>query len=161
MSQPSRPLGFSSGRIPIVRLKSVNRQIVSALLSLASAALLVRVVGMVNQIVVTSRFGAGASMDAYLVASTVPLLLAQIIAHPIQDAVIPVYTRVRTQETKERSSQLFSTLLNLFLLGTVLLTLLMFIFRSQLIFLSAPGNAGRNQALSRNHPSYGNSRQYY
>jgi peptidoglycan biosynthesis protein MviN/MurJ (putative lipid II flippase) len=79
-------------------------------------------------------------MDAYFVASTVPLLLAQIIAHPIQDAVIPVYTRVRTQETKERSSQLFSTLLNLFLLGTVLLTLLMFIFRSQLIFLSAPGS---------------------
>ena len=140
MSQPARPLGPTGARIPGASLKSANRQIVTALLSLASAALLIRVVGMVNQIVVSSRFGAGASMDAYFVASTFPILLAQIIEHPIQDAVIPVYTRVRTQETKERLSQLFSTLLNLFLLGAALGTLSMFIFRSQIVFLSAPGS---------------------
>src|SRR5438270_7213609 len=104
MSQSSQPLGTTGARIPSVRLKSANRQIVTALLSLASAALLIRVAGMVNQIVVSSRFGEGASMDGYFIASTIPILLAQIIEHPIQDAVIPIYTRVRTQETKERSS---------------------------------------------------------
>ncbi len=140
MSQPARSLDSSSASIGNVRLKSVNRQIITALLSLASAALLIRVAGMLNQIVVTSHFGAGANMDAYFVASTFPILLAQIIDHPIQDAVIPVYARVRTQETKERSSQLFSTLLNVFLLFAALITLLMFIFRSQIVFLSAPGS---------------------
>ncbi|MFL5691995.1 MAG: lipid II flippase MurJ [Ktedonobacteraceae bacterium] len=140
MSRPAQPLNTTSARILGMRLKSVNMQIVSALLSLASAALLVRVAGMVNQVIVSSRFGAGTSMDAYFIASTLPILLAQIIEHPIQDAVIPVYTRVRTQETKERSSQLFSTLLNLSILGGLLVTLMMFIFRSQVLFLSAPGS---------------------
>src|SRR6266487_3705841 len=124
MSQPVRPLGPTGARIPSVPLKSANRQIVTALLSLASAALLVRVAGMVNQIVVSSRFGAGASMDAYFIASTLPILLAQIIEHPIQDAVIPVYTRVRTRETQERASRLFSTLMNLLILGGLLGTLM-------------------------------------
>jgi murein biosynthesis integral membrane protein MurJ len=140
MSQPAQPLDTNSARILGVRLKSVNRQIVSALLSLASAALLVRVAGMVNQIVVSSRFGAGANMDAYFIASALPILLAQIIEHPIQDAVIPVYTRVRTRETQERASRLFSTLLNLLILSGLLVTLMMFIFRSQVLFLSAPGS---------------------
>src|ERR1700716_1969482 len=124
MSQTTQPLDPTGARIPDLRRKSVNRQIITALLSLASAALLIRVAGMVNQIVVSSRFGAGASMDAYFVASTFPILLAQIVEHPIQDAVIPAYTRVSIQETKERSSQLFSTLLNLFLLGAALVTLI-------------------------------------
>ncbi len=141
MSQPSQSLDSSTARILGIRLKPINKQIFTALLSLASAALLIRVAGMANQIVVTSRFGEGASMDAYFVASAFPLLLAQIIDHPIQDAVIPVYTRVRTQETQERASQLFSTLLNIFLLGAALITVLMFIFRSQVVFLSAPGSS--------------------
>jgi murein biosynthesis integral membrane protein MurJ len=141
MSQASQPSGTPSVHIPKMRLKSVNRQIVTALLSLASAALLTRVAGMANQVVVTSRFGEGTSMDAYFIASTIPIMLAQIIEHPIQDGVIPVYTRVRTRETKERASQVFSMLLNLFLLGGGLITLMMFIFRPQIVFLSAPGSS--------------------
>ncbi|MFL5629572.1 MAG: lipid II flippase MurJ, partial [Ktedonobacteraceae bacterium] len=140
MSRSAQPLNTNGARILGMRLKSVNMQIVSALLSLASAALLVRVAGMVNQVIVSSRFGAGASMDAYFIASTLPILLAQIIEHPIQDAVIPVYTRVRTRETQERASRLFSTLLNLLILGGLPVTLMMLIFRSQVLFLSAPGS---------------------
>src|SRR5258708_11979003 len=93
--------------------------------------------GMLNQIVVTRRFGAGATMDAYFVASTLPLLMATLLSTSLESSVIPVYARVRTQG-KERASMLFSTLLNLVLLGTALLTLVMLIFRAQLIHLSAP-----------------------
>jgi murein biosynthesis integral membrane protein MurJ len=120
------------------RVKSVNRRIFQALVSLASAALLVRVAGMLNQVVVTARFGAGPTMDAYFVASTIPLLLALLIADAMEVSVIPVYARLRVEGTKEQAARFFSTLLNCLFLGAVLLTLLMLIFRYQLILISAP-----------------------
>src|SRR5947209_17828677 len=94
--------------------------------------------GMVNQVVVSSHFGAGATMDAYFVASALPLLLAQLVVSAIESSVIPVYARVRSQGEKEEATLLFSTVLNLLLIGAALLTLVMLMFRQQLILLSAP-----------------------
>src|ERR1700676_5034135 len=90
---------------------SVNKQIFRALLSLASAVLLVRVVGLLNQIVTTAHFGAGAAMDAYLVAYSMPYLLAQVIISSIEYSVFPAYARLCLQAGKEGASVLFSTLL--------------------------------------------------
>ncbi len=118
--------------------KSINIQIFRALLSLASAALLIRVMGMLYQVVVTARFGAGTTMDAYFVAFSLPYLLAQLIVGAIEYSVMPVYARICTQQDKELRSTLFSTLLNLSLIVGALLTIVLFIFRRQMIFLSAP-----------------------
>ncbi|HLX56501.1 MAG TPA: murein biosynthesis integral membrane protein MurJ [Ktedonobacteraceae bacterium] len=137
MSDTTQPLSATSVRMIAVRLKSANKQIFRALLSLASAALLVRVFGLLNQIIVTGRFGAGASMDAYFVAAALPILLAQLAGSAIESAVIPVYARVRAKG-REKASVLFSTVLNLLLLGAGLLTALMLIFRQQMIYISAP-----------------------
>ena len=137
MSLSSGPLGTISSRMAAIPAKSVHKQIFRALLALSSAALLVRVIGMLNQIVVTRRFGAGPTMDAYFVASTLPLLMATLLSSSIESSVIPVYAQVRTQG-KEQVSILFSTLLNLLVLATILLTLGMLTFRAQLIQLSAP-----------------------
>src|SRR2546425_12483185 len=109
MSRSSGPLSTTSARLIAVRLKSANKQIFRALLSLASAALLVRVFGMLNQIVVTGRFGAGAEMDAYFVAFSLPYLMGQLGSSAIEASVIPVYARVRLQR-KEEAFKLFSTL---------------------------------------------------
>src|SRR5438128_9068468 len=138
MTQSAQALRSTSTSKASVSGTSVNKQIFHALLRLASAALLIRVMGMLNQIVVTDRFGAGARMDAYFVASSLPLLLAQLIISAIEFSVIPVYARVCTQGTKEQKSKLFSTLLNLVAVGTALLTLVIYIFRRQVVFLVAP-----------------------
>ncbi len=132
-------LSTASGSIIAVRLKSdTNKRIFRALLSLASAALLIRIMGLFTQVVITGRFGLGAQMDAYVVATTLPLFIAQLIVSAVEAAVIPVYTRVRMQGTKEQRSALFSTLLNLLIIVAVLLVVVMLIFSHQLIFLSAP-----------------------
>ncbi len=121
------------------RLKAVNKQIFPALLGLASAALLIRVMGMLYQVVVTARFGAGAAMDAYFVASMLPTSMAQLVISAIEASTIPVYARVRTEGGKKQASALFSTGLNILLVGTVLLTGVMLLFSRQIIILSAPG----------------------
>lgn len=133
--------GTTSARLKaILPTRVVNRQIFRALLSLASAALLLRVMGMLNQIVVSSRYGAGPNMDAYFIASTLPLLLAQLLGSAIEGSVVPIYARVRSHKTSEYASRLFSTLLNLFILVTVVITVGMFLIRSKILLLSAPGS---------------------
>src|SRR5215469_6231348 len=91
----------TTGMRMAVRLKSTNKQIFRALLSLSSAALLTRMAGMLNQVVASSRFGAGATMDAYFVVYTLPTVLAYLIAGGVEASVIPVYARVRAQGSKE------------------------------------------------------------
>ncbi|MGZ6364371.1 MAG: murein biosynthesis integral membrane protein MurJ [Ktedonobacteraceae bacterium] len=151
MSQPSQPIAKVSGdtdkfeslsastQMAAIRLKSANKYIFRALLSIASAALLIRMMGMLNQVVVSARFGAGATMDAYFVASTLPVLLAQLFGSSVESSVIPIYSRVRAKGRKEQASILFSSLLNILIIGSVLIVVLMLIFRQPLLRLSAPG----------------------
>ena len=96
-SLPSGSLSTTSPRTAVVPAKSVHKQIFRALLTLSSAALLTRVMGLFNQIVVTTHFGAGATMDAYFVASTLPILLATLLSTSVESSVIPVFTQVRAQ----------------------------------------------------------------
>lgn len=137
-SNMAQSFSSTTGQMATLALKSANTKIFRALLSIASAALLIRVMGMFNQIIVTDRFGEGAAMDAYIVASTLPLILAQIINGSIEVSVIPVYTRIRTRGRKEEASRLFSTLLNLLLLGSALLTACMLLSHTAIIHLLAP-----------------------
>src|SRR5436309_7059955 len=105
-SQPLKLIGTTSARLVAVRLKSTHKQIFRALLSLSSAALLARVFGMLNQIVASSHFGADATMDAYFVVYTLPTVLAYLLIDSIEDAVIPIYARVRGQGNKEQASRI-------------------------------------------------------
>jgi len=129
----------STGRLVAVQVKKANRQILRALLSLASAALLLRLGGMVNQVVVSASFGAGATMDAYFVAAAFPLLLVQLISSAIEAAVIPVYMQLRVHTSKEATARLVSTLLNLLALGALALVGTLFALRQPVVLFFAPG----------------------
>ncbi len=117
---------------------SANQLIFRALMSIGSAALVVRAVGMVSQVAITSRFGAGAEMDAYVVASGLPILVALSLAGTIESSVIPLYAQLRTQRSTEQTTAIFSTLLTLFLVGAAFLTMVLLIFRRQILFVTAP-----------------------
>ncbi|HEV2580662.1 MAG TPA: murein biosynthesis integral membrane protein MurJ [Ktedonobacteraceae bacterium] len=134
----TQPMLSRSAYMAAVRLGSPKKNIFRALLSLASAALLIRLMGLVYQVIVTGHFGLGDAMDAYFIASLTPSLVAQLIASAVEYSVVPVYIRVRSQQGRKQASELFSTLLNILLVGTLLLTVLMFLFRNQVVFLSAP-----------------------
>src|SRR3989440_2594065 len=94
--------------------------------------------GRFSQVVITSRFGEGAAMDAYFVASALPIMIAQLLSSAIEASFIPVFARVRARGKAEQASILFSTTLNLLLIGAALLTVVLFLFRDQVIHISAP-----------------------
>src|SRR5436305_11732746 len=111
-----------SARLVAIRMKSANKNIFRALLSLSSANLLIRLVGLVNLITVTALFGQGPQMDAYVVASTLPILLGQLLGSSLEASIIPTYAALRAKGGKEKASRFFSTLLNLFIISAILLT---------------------------------------
>lgn len=121
------------------QLRSANVHIFRALLSLASANLLIRIAGLLNQVIVTAHFGQTATMDAYFIATSVPVLLAPLFAGAIESSVIPVYTQLRAYGSREEASRLFSTLFNILLVGLVLFTLVLLILRQPIVTFSAPG----------------------
>lgn len=139
MSFASSVANKVSSRLGFTFSRSTNLLIFRALISLASGVLLVRAMGLVNQIAITSRFGAGSVMDAYFVASGLPLILASSLTSAIEFSVIPVFTRLRHERlSPEHATAVFSTLVNIFLIGATLLTLLIILFRQRLLFLTAP-----------------------
>ena len=93
MAQMSHYIRGTTGQMRVI-LKSANTKIFRALLSIASAALLIRVMGMFNQVVITARFGEGAAMDAYFVASALPIMIAQLLSSAIEASVIPVFAPI-------------------------------------------------------------------
>ena len=89
-------------------------------------------------------------MDAYFVAATIPILLAQLLISDLEASVIPIFVRIRLKGTREQASILFSTLLNILFLGLVAVTILMFIFRNQVIIFSAPALDATREQLATN-----------
>jgi putative peptidoglycan lipid II flippase len=128
-----------SDRGVALQVKAANTHVLRALLHLVSAALLLRVGGMVNQVIVSASFGAGAPMDAYFVAAAFPLLLVQLMGSAVEASVVPVYTRLRMLAGKEEVSRLFSMLLHCLLLLAFALVLGLFVLRRSLVLFSAPG----------------------
>jgi murein biosynthesis integral membrane protein MurJ len=133
---------------PVAPVRSANRQIIHALMSIASATLLIRVFGMGMQIAITARFGLGASMDAYFIAVAVPVLVAGLVINPLESAVVPVYMRVRSGGNREELSNLFSTVFNVAVIAALAFTALMLVFRHQVVWLSAPGADSVRQNLA-------------
>ena len=136
----SQRLSTTSAKLVAIKIRFANKHIFRALLSLASANLLIRVIGLLNQIVVSAKFGQDQHMDAYYVASLIPTTLAPMLASALEASVIPVYMRLRTQGGREQTSRLFSTLLNLLIIGCVLFTIALIIFKTPLLGIIDPGS---------------------
>lgn len=134
----SQPLGNTSARLIAVHIKSANKNIFKALLSLASANLLVRVMGLGMQVVVTASYGVSTDTDAYNALYLLITTMAQLIISGMETAVIPIYTRIRVRG-REEVSRLFSTLLNCLIITLLLCTGILYIFRSQIAIIAAPG----------------------
>lgn len=136
----SQQLHTTSAKLIAIKIRSANKHIFRALLSLASANLLIRVIGLLNQIVVSAKFGQDQHMDAYYVAALIPTTLAPMLASALEASVIPVYAGLRRQGTRKQASKLFSTLLNLLIIGCIFFTLVLLIFKTPLLGLIDPGS---------------------
>lgn len=87
---------------------SVNRQILGATITIALCTVLIKIVAFSKESVVAWKFGAGDALDAFLIAAIVPDFIVNIIASPLNAALIPTYMQVRERDGLKASEKLLS-----------------------------------------------------
>lgn len=93
------------------RIKSANRRIFAALLTVGSLNMVVMLAASLRELVVANRFGTGDSLDAFLIAYLLPFTAVSVIAGSMNAALIPTYIQVRDSEGKDSAQKLLSSVL--------------------------------------------------
>ncbi len=103
-----------------------------------------RVLGAVLLMVVAHQFGASQVYDAFIIAFTIPNLLRDLLAEGAMTAAfVPVFTEYLTIRTKEETWRLVSSVFNLLLIITSVITLIGLLFAPIAVNLIAPGFTGK------------------
>jgi putative peptidoglycan lipid II flippase len=109
---------------------SVNRQILGAAIVVSLCSILVKIVAFSKESLVAWKFGASDVVDAFLIAALVPDFIMNIVASPINSALIPTYMQVREQQGTKDSAKLLS--------GAFFWSLLLLAVITLLVFATAP-----------------------
>jgi len=103
------------------------------------AVFISRILGLVREQVLAYFFGAGRSMDAFVVAYRIPNLLRDLFAEGAsQAAFVKVFSSALEREGKEKALEVARTLLANFIIITGATVLLMFYFAPTIVELLAP-----------------------
>jgi putative peptidoglycan lipid II flippase len=90
-------------------LRSTERRVVRAAVSVTVAGIVVKLAATMKEIVVAALYGRSDAMDAFLAAFLIPNLLINLVAESMNQALIPTLIRVRLQEGHMRAQQLLSS----------------------------------------------------
>lgn len=125
MSQIQQPEGINS--------------IVRGTIIIIIISLLGKVLGFAREVIIAYNFGASSSVDAYIIAYTVPFLFMAIIGPSLSTVVIPVYNEYMAAGKKEEVWQTFSTLFTILSLAMLVVTLAGIALPEKIVNLLAPG----------------------
>lgn len=115
------------------------RRIGSAAALLAGSVLLSRVLGLVRDMVLGLRIGAGVSADAYNAAFQLPDLLNHfLVGGALSIAFVPLWTRTRARDGRPAADRLFGTVLGTLAVAVTTLTAAAYVFAGDLVALQFP-----------------------
>ncbi len=128
-------------------LNSKSKTIFSAAVVLAVASLSSRILGLIRDRLLATRFGAGDKLDIYYAAFRLPdFIFSILIMGAISSALIPVFAEYFHKD-RQKAWQLISGFLNLALIALILLSAVLAVFAPQLINLVVPGFEGQKRAM--------------
>lgn len=116
-----------------------RRGIARAATLLVSLTAVSQILGFVRDAVIAAVFGAGAALDAYLVAQGVMNLVLALVAGALARAVVPPVSRAADAGEPERAGRTVQTVLTLTVLVLVLGSVLVLLATEQVVAVLAPG----------------------
>jgi putative peptidoglycan lipid II flippase len=119
-------------------IHQVRKNIFNAILKLVSATVAVRLFSLVSQVLISSRFGAGAVMDGFFATQLLPTVMAYLVISSIEVAVIPTFINIFAKGVTEDSHKTYSTILNALILTTGAVLIGTILAENILVRLSAP-----------------------
>ena len=120
--------------------KSVYKKVGIASGIMMGSVFLSRVIGLFREMVIAHAGGAGAAVDAYLVAFVLPEILNHIVASGFLSVTfIPIFSRYLSQGRETEGWQVFSIILNGFGILLLILIAVSMLLTPSLVSLIAPG----------------------
>lgn len=92
-----------------------------------------------KEAVVAYYFGVSSEVDAYTIAIQVPVILFSFVAVAIQSVIVPLYSDIFYNQSREKANLFVSNLIIIVSLFVLLLFVLGEVFANGLIYLFAPG----------------------
>jgi putative peptidoglycan lipid II flippase len=115
------------------------RRVGAAAALLAGSVLLSRVLGLVREMVLSLRVGAGATADAYNAAFQLPDLLNHfLVGGALSIAFVPLWTSTRSRDGRDAADRVFGLVLGTLSVAVTILTAAAFAFADQLVAWQFP-----------------------
>ena len=111
-------------------------------------AVIGKALGLGKDIVVASRFGTTAVMDAFLVAFTIPTIIQHWLRSPIRAGFVPLFTEVLEKRGEDEAWRAAGTFLGNFIVVVALIAVVAAVAAPWLVSVIAPGFGAEHQALT-------------
>jgi len=128
--------------------KKTTNTITAAAYVLAASSVISALLGLLRDRLLAGRFGAGEELDIYYAAFRIPnLVYGLLVSGGVIAAFLPVFSQYM-QRNKKEAWKLTSNSLNVFLLFSIIICGLLFIFAPFLVRFIVPGFSPENRALT-------------
>ncbi len=125
-----------------------TKNITAAAYVLAASSIISALLGLLRDRLLAGRFGAGEELDIYYAAFRIPnLVYGLLVSGGIIAAFLPVFSEYFNKD-KKKAWDLTSNSLNVFLLFSILICGLLFIFAPYLVRFVVPGFSAEHRALT-------------
>lgn len=131
-------------------MKLFNRNtIFTSAFILATATLFSKILGLLRDRIFAMQFGAGDTLDVYFTAFRLPdLIFNLLILGALSSAFVPVFVDYISANHKDKAWYITNSLLNIFLVATLVFCTLLFIFMEYFVSLIAPGFSESKRELT-------------
>jgi putative peptidoglycan lipid II flippase len=124
------------------------RNLALTAMMMAFLTLISKCIGFIREMVMANYFGASYITDAYTMSFTILTVLFGGIIVAISTAYMPVYSKINELRGKQAADTYTSSILNILLIVSVLISIIGIIFSDQIIAVMASGFAGETARLS-------------
>lgn len=132
-----------------MKFSQLSKSLLGASALLAFFNLASRLMGLVRDRILASRFGTSDILDVYYISFQVPDLLFNLLAiGAISTAFIPLFIEQETKKSKKDAWRLTSNFLNLLLAGLAIGVAVLFVFAPWLVDIIAPGFSGEKKDMA-------------
>lgn len=111
-------------------------------------AVIGKALGLGKDVVVASRFGTTAVMDAFLVAFTIPMIIQHWLRSPVRAGFVPLFTEELERHGEDEAWHAAGTFLGNFMVIVALIALVAALAAPWLVTVIAPGFGAEDQALT-------------
>jgi len=125
-----------------------STRVVASAVWVVGFAVVVKALGLIKDVVVASRFGTTAVMDAFLVAFTISTIIMHWLRSPVRAGFVPLFTEELEKRGEEEAWRAAGTFLGNFMVVVALMALVAAVAAPWLVSVIAPGFGAEQQALA-------------